>query len=874
MAAPLEHVFQPESIQSQPQQQVDDLQPSRSSTSAREQSTNISSASSLKSDTKIAVAPLKSNRSGRFSKFNIFKHEPSPISNEREVSREYKASFWSKLTFSWISPLIRSGYRRPLEENDVWKINPKRDVDILVQKLQSSFKTRTEKGQKHPLLYALYDTTKKQTWLGALYQFLAITGQVMQPFILRFVVEYAQDAYDARQPGAAPGTKPPPIGKGIGIIIGLVLVQFFQRLATSHAFYQMLLQGGQARAALISAIFEKAMTISGRARAGQNKPADLVQGSEEEKNWFIKMITKRIETRSSSSKGWSNGEIINLMSVHAARVDTACFQIQSTWASPYALILTLILLLINLGYSSLAGYAPIVVLVPMFGHIVNVLARRRTKINVITDQRITLCQEVFGNMRFVKFFGLQKSVLKRLEGYRKAEITKTQLILTINTALLSVMFALPTIGAMLAFITYFLTQNNLPAARIFSSLGLFEGLRINLVQLTLAVTGDIDAYVSIKRIEEFLLAEDWKHTIQKDLEAVDAIDINNAAFTWEETLSAETKTTDSLEEKTTTIEPPFEISNINLTVKRDELVAVIGHVACGKSSLLSALAGDMRQISGKLTVGSSTKALCSQSAWIQNTSVRQNITFGKEFNQEWFDTVVEACGLCQDIESWPNGDLTELGERGITVSGGQKQRINLARAIYFNADIILLDDPLSAVDAHVGRHIFEKAICGLLAKKCRILVTHQLHVLQYCDRIVWMQDGRIYKVDTYDKLIKDDAQFQAMMMNNTAKDSSNGMDLDKSTHDEQKEKYTKPAHALMQLEDRAVNAVKWDVYMTYFRSSGTIFSVFIIIVLLIFAEIQKVMTGLWLSWWTSQKFKNLKQGQYVSWITKCLLYLC
>ncbi|KAK3104315.1 ATP-binding cassette transporter yor1, partial [Teratosphaeriaceae sp. CCFEE 6253] len=192
---------------------------------------------------------------------------------------------------------------------------------------------------------------------------------------------------------------------------------------------------------------------------------------------------------------------------------------------------------------------------------------------------------------------------------------------------------------------------------------------------------------------------------------------------------------DSLEQ----VDQPFHIRDINLDVGRNELIAVIGSVGSGKSSLLGALAGDMRRTTGSMALGAS-RAFCPQYAWIQNATVKQNIVFGKDFDRRWYDEVIDACALRPDLEMLPSGDLTEIGERGITVSGGQKQRLNIARAIYFNADIVLMDDPLSAVDAHVGRHIMDNAICGLMRDKCRVLATHQLHVLHRVDRIVWMKE--------------------------------------------------------------------------------------------------------------------------------------
>ncbi len=305
---------------------------------------------------------------------------------------------------------------------------------------------------------------------------------------------------------------------------------------------------------------------------------------------------------------------------------------------------------------------------------------------------------------------------------------------------------------------------------------------------------------------------------------------------------------------------------MNFSIGRNELIAVIGGVGSGKSSLLAALAGDMRRTNGGVTMGA-TRAFCPQYAWIQNTTVRENILFGKEYNRKWYDEVVDACALRADLDMLPHNDQTEIGERGITVSGGQKARLNIARAIYFNSDIMIMDDPLSAVDAHVGRHIFDNAICGLLKNKCRILATHQLHVLHRCHRIIWLQDGQIETIDTFDNLMRDNEGFQKMMASTAQEekieeeDKDNEDEVEDEKKDAKKRKVAKRA-ALMQREERAVNSVSWSVYGAYIRASGTILNGPMIVFLLILSQGANITTSLWLSWWTSNKFRYA-QGTYI-----------
>jgi ATP-binding cassette, subfamily C (CFTR/MRP), member 1 len=196
------------------------------------------------------------------------------------------------------------------------------------------------------------------------------------------------------------------------------------------------------------------------------------------------------------------------------------------------------------------------------------------------------------------------------------------------------------------------------------------------------------------------------------------------------------------------------IRNINMRVEFGQLIAIVGTVGSGKSSLLSALLGEMDKMSGRVNTNGKI-AYVSQQAWIQNATLQDNILFGKPMDQKLYNRVIEACALKPDFDMLPGGDQTEIGEKGINLSGGQKQRVSLARAVYNNADIYFLDDPLSAVDSHVGKHIFEQVLGpnGILAGKTRMLVTHGITYLPQCDNIYVMKDGEVSESGSYQKLL-------------------------------------------------------------------------------------------------------------------------
>lgn len=204
--------------------------------------------------------------------------------------------------------------------------------------------------------------------------------------------------------------------------------------------------------------------------------------------------------------------------------------------------------------------------------------------------------------------------------------------------------------------------------------------------------------------------------------------------------------------------PEAILSGIQFDVPKGKLIQIVGDVGAGKSSLLSALMGEMKKHTGTVQMKGSV-AYTSQEPWIQNKTLQDNILMDRKLDDVLYAETIEACALLADLEALAGGDQTEIGEKGVNLSGGQKHRVALARACYSNADIYLLDDPLSAVDAHVGRHLFEKCICGLLDGKTRILVSHQLQFLPHADLVMVMKLGKIVDVGTYEALTQKGVQF-------------------------------------------------------------------------------------------------------------------
>lgn len=794
------------------------------------------------------------------------------------------------------------GFRRPLKINDIWLLNPDRSVEAHAELVSAAFKKGVEAGYKAPLFWALYSTFKAEFLFGGLCRLVSDLFVVGSPYTLRYLIQFALESYYAN----FEGVEPPPVSHGYGLVFGIICMQVIQSFCTNHFFYNGHMVGGQTRAVLITAIFNKSLRISGRARNGIKPPsfsetqATLVGGAEDafaQKSEPAQSLAhekkaKGLAKNKSSAvaeTGWSNGRVIGLMAIDSARIDAAAGLIHTVWTAPLITIIAVALLIVNLSYSALAGLAILVVAMVFLAKTVGNLYVRRKKINQITDKRVGLTQEVLSAVRLVKYFGWETSFVERIIGLRATETTALQFFMAFRNIVTAISQTVPIFAAMLAFVTYATTHSGLSPAVVFSSMAIFNSLRSPLTYLPVCLGMAVDAWASMQRIQEYLLEEE-QEVFEVDPSLESAIRVEDASFTWEKQSSnaaapsAQNKASGKTgaEEKhgssTTLIEEelPFSLDRVNIDIDRGELIAIIGGVGSGKTSLLSALTGDMRKTDGSVVWGG-PKAVCAQYAWIQNATVKDNIIFGNRIDEEWYRIVVHACSLNADFETLPHGDATEIGERGINLSGGQKQRISLARAVYSKADILLLDDPLSAVDPFVGKFIFETAICGLLSHKTRVLATHQMHVLNQCDRIIWMENGRVRAVDSYLNLMVNNKEFASMVHERAAaSQQSNEATADSaiptaavSTTTAATTAAAKAAKAaagklkdLMSAEDQNTKSIPWSVYISYITSADNMVLVALIVPLLCLAQGLNILSSLWLAWWSQDKY-GLPENTYI-----------
>ncbi|ERE69672.1 multidrug resistance-associated protein 6 [Cricetulus griseus] len=282
-------------------------------------------------------------------------------------------------------------------------------------------------------------------------------------------------------------------------------------------------------------------------------------------------------------------------------------------------------------------------------------------------------------------------------------------------------------------------DNAMDAEKAFVTLTVLSTLNKAQAFLPFSVHCLVQARVSFDRLAAFLCLEEvdpnGKNSSPSRCSSKDGISVHNGTFAWSQ-------------------ESPPCLHRINLTVPKGCLLAVVGPVGAGKSSLLSALLGELLKVEGSVSIEGSM-AYVPQEAWVQNTSVVENVCFRKDLDLPWLQRVLEACALESDVASFPSGVHTSIGEQGMNLSGGQKQRLSLARAVYRKAAVYLLDDPLASLDAHVSQHVFKQVIgpSGLLQGTTRILVTNTLHVLPHADWILVLANGTIAEMGSYQDLL-------------------------------------------------------------------------------------------------------------------------
>ncbi|KAI8827837.1 P-loop containing nucleoside triphosphate hydrolase protein [Chytriomyces cf. hyalinus JEL632] len=807
--------------------------------------------------------------------------DPEKVSSEQEHDTPieqpelplYKVGFINRLTFSWMDRLFVKGWKKPLVFSDMYQIPDALNTQNLADTFDTEWKDLLEKrlatgDKKNPngllLREAIWNLYGKRILSWGILLLLSNLCNLFAPYFVKFILEYsARKKYP---------TLAEPVASGFGLVFGLLALQVVGAFFSTHFTQEASIEAVRVRTMMTAVIYRKSLRLSSSAR-----------------------------------QEFTSGSVINLVSTDTNRVEQFINMANFTWTIPVSLTINIVFLVTSLGWPALAGIGLLVASGPLQAYLFSLIMKIRAVMAPITGKRVNLTTEVLSGVRVIKFFAWENAFFQKVSEIRSEEVA---LVLRRSVLMAYVMtqgFAIPILCSCVTFIIYG-SLNVLNPANIFSAMSWFNQLRMPLFMLPMLLNTFAEFNVALRRIEALLLASEVETTKVTDNNAKYAISIENGEFEWTgEVYAHGLDKPDPLtpgkggkpgagkpgagkpaakagaaaaQEPAVVSESEVKISSlkgINLNIERGSLVAVVGAVGSGKSSLLNALIGEMRTIQGSV-VFSGSLGYAAQTAWIQNANLKENILFGKPYNKERYLNALLDAALLPDLKVLPDGDQTSIGERGINLSGGQKQRVNLARLIYNDAEIVLIDDPLSAVDAHVGKHLFNNCIKGALSSRTRILVTHQLHFLPQCDRVVVLKDGAISEQGTYQELIQEGGEFAKMIASygseedKASSDSDNG-DAEKEIALDRERQLLELAEVLaskkagkdiMSVEDQETGKVPMRVWLNYVKASGGMFG-FVIPLVLVMLVFQLARTGndLWLTWWTGNNF-NLTTIQYIA----------
>ncbi|KAH9852113.1 metal resistance protein YCF1 [Lenzites betulinus] len=608
------------------------------------------------------------------------------------------ANIFSIWSFSWMDTLMQKGSSEYITEDDLPALVPSDEASALGDRLKKAM-------DKHSSLWVSLFLAYGGPYAVALgLKIIQDSLSFLQPQLLRWLLSYISTyqtakASNGNPPTAIEGFSVAALMFGASLIQTVILHQYFQRTFET---------GMRVRSGLITAIYKKALVLSS-------------------------------DGRSSAS-----GDIVNLMSVDAMRLQDLCTYGLISISGPYQITLAFISLYKILGWPAFVGIAIMIFSIPLNTVIARSLKRLQERQMKNRDKRTRLMSDLLANIRSIKLYAWENSFIRWISTVRNDQelrmLHKIGIVTSLNMSLWS---GIPLLVAFSSFaVAAYASDTPLTSDRIFPAISLFMLLQFPLNMFGTVTSNIIEAMVSVKRLNAFFASDelqpDVRQTVAKDnIELGDTVvSITNGEFRWNR---------DS---------PSPSLEDINVTVRKGELVGILGRVGAGKTSLLSAIIGEMLRTDGEVKIVGSI-SYAPQNPWVMSATIRDNILFSHKYDEEFYNLVLDACALRPDLALLQNGDMTEVGEKGITLSGGQRARVALARAVYARADIVILDDVLAALDSHVAKHVFDNVIGpnGLLATKARIVVTNSIHFLKHFTQIMYMRRGVILEAGTYTELI-------------------------------------------------------------------------------------------------------------------------
>lgn len=790
------------------------------------------------------------------------------FSTKLNTSPYDSANVFSRLTFNWMAPLMRKGYEQYLTE---------RDLPFLPRQLRSSSTSETFRAywskQASPSLFkALSRAFGFSFVVGGLFKGLQDCLAFVQPQLLRLLIRFVNDYSESVKEG-----NPLPLTKGL-MIAGAMFVVSVTQTAFLHQYFQRAFDlGMKIKSSLTSVIYDKSLNLSNEAKQASN-----------------------------------TGDIVNLMSVDVQRLQDLVQNLQIIWSGPFQITICLYSLHGLLGNSMWAGVAIMVIMIPLNA----VIARYQKKLQKTQmkykDERSRLISEILNNIKSLKLYNWELPYLAKLNHVRNDKELANLSRMGVFGAVSNFSWNLaPFLVSCSTFGLFVLTQKNasLSTDIVFPALSLFNLLSFPLAVVPMVITNIVEAQVAITRLTKFLTSSELQENAvvrSPRAEKVGdvAVSVKDGTFLWSKQNGEENY--------------KVALSNINLTANKGELDCIVGRVGSGKSSIIQSLLGDLYKLRGDVRVHGKV-AYVSQVPWIINGTVRENILFGHTYDPVFYNNVLKACALTVDLNILPKGDKTEVGEKGISLSGGQKARLSLARAVYARADVYLLDDPLSAVDEHVGRHLIDHVLGpdGLLKTKCKILATNAIHVLSIADNLHMVKDGKLVEQGTYLEIMSQQkSQLRQLIVEFGKSGSKSPSTTASSSANSTKEKTAKSAEKdkddvnlsylesdtevdstslrrasdapLLTDEERALlqedgsddeddedakarrehseqGRVKWEVYKAYAMACNPL-NVIIFFITVVFTVVFNVSANVWLKHWSEVNTKygyNPDVGKYL-----------
>ncbi|XP_029155458.1 multidrug resistance-associated protein 4-like isoform X2 [Nylanderia fulva] len=556
----------------------------------------------------------------------------------------------------------------------------------------------------------------------------------------------------------------------------------------------------------------------------------------------------------SKSSTTTPGQIINLLSNDMSRFDQLFMFLHYIWIMPIQGAAITYLIWRSVGIASLAGIFLITIqTIPLQGYISKLTSKLRLKSAVRTDERVRLMSEIVSGIEVIKMYTWEKPFQELVNCIRKYEIDVLTLMSYLRGFTLATFVFTERTTLYFTVMAYVLFGHSISADKVFSMAQYFNILQLTMAILyPLAVISLAEAAVSMKRIENFLLLNENNPSIQS-LSASKGMSIlmKDVNASW--TTNAIVNT----------------LHDINIQIGTGKLYVIVGPVGAGKSSFLQAILGELKPSHGQIHV-SGKISYASQEPWLFAGTVQSNILFDQPYDKDKYQRVVKACALLRDFEQLPYGDKTLVSDRGTVLSGGQRARINLARAVYRDTDIYLFDDPLSAVDTHVGRHLFDECMNNYLQNKTRILVTHQLQYLKQCDYIIILNNGQIENEGTFLTLQEKNANFletlskeeevneetKELLENDTNPASDVTQNIKITNNEEIDEAEPEETEELL-----AKGSLPKSLYWKYIHSGASIIMIIIFLICMILGQLGSSGCDYWVGYWTKQEEMRIKAMQ-------------